>query len=201
LNIFVTGTDTDVGKTTVSAWICMHTQANYRKLIQTGNDSDASAVKKLSPHTRILPEVYRLSAPLSPYDAAVLENTEIDLAAFDDVGKAENTVFEGSGGALVPIAENFFMADLIKKCGAAALIVAASRSGMISHTLMTAEVLKARGINLLGIIINGQTERNLVSAIEKFSRLKVLAIIPRGNNLAETLRNTPIPPEILETVK
>jgi dethiobiotin synthetase/malonyl-CoA O-methyltransferase len=77
-NVVVTGTDTNVGKTVVSAWICSHTNVNYWKPIQTGDDSDSDVVAKLSPHTKIIPEAYKLKAPLSPYDAAKLENVEID---------------------------------------------------------------------------------------------------------------------------
>ncbi|MDR2107280.1 MAG: dethiobiotin synthase [Holosporaceae bacterium] len=199
MNIFVTGTDTGIGKTTVSAWICMHTQADYRKLIQTGNDSDGDTVKRISPHTRIIPEICRLKAPLSPYDAAKRENIRINSAAFRE--NYENTVFEGSGGALVPVTEDLFMADLVKQCGAAALIVAKSQSGMINHILMTAEILRARNADIIGIIVNGETDGDLIATVEKFSNLKVLSIIPRGDNLTETLRHTGIPAEISEIIK
>ncbi|MDR0968203.1 MAG: dethiobiotin synthase [Holosporaceae bacterium] len=195
MNVFVTGTDTDVGKTAISAWICLHTNADYWKPIQTGDDSDKSVVAQISPHTKILPEAYKLAAPLSAYDSAKLENTKIDVNAFDR--NLENTVVEGAGGALVPIADDFFTADLAKVCRAKALIVARSKLGFVNHILMTAEVLRARKIDILGIVINGQTEDYLKETVEKFSRLKILAVIPFSDDLATTLRSQKLPAELL----
>jgi dethiobiotin synthase len=199
MNIFVTGTDTNAGKTTVSTWLCMHTKMNYWKPIQTGNDSDSDVIAKFSPHTKIIAEACKLKAPLSPHDAAKLENMKVDRNLFNK--NLENTVIEGSGGALVPIAENFYMADLVKIYKAKALIVAKSKLGMINHLLMTAEVLRARGIDILGIIITGNIENNLKCTIEEFSKLKVLAIISHNDNLAKVLRNTALPSEILEMLQ
>ncbi|MDR1334658.1 MAG: dethiobiotin synthase [Holosporaceae bacterium] len=197
MNIFVTGTDTNVGKTIVSAWICMHTQASYWKPIQTGNDFDKDIIAKFSPHTKIIPEAYKLKAPLSPYDAANMEGMRIDQNAFDE--NLKNTVVEGAGGALVPIAENFLMADLIKKCNASVLIAAKPKLGIINHLLMTVEVLKMRGIHIVGIVINKDIEDNIKSTVEKFSKVKILTVIP--DDSVDTLRRTALPPEILEILK
>jgi dethiobiotin synthase len=198
MNIFVTGTDTNVGKTTVSAWLCMHSKANYWKPIQTGMEFDGNVVKSLSPSTAIIAEIYKLKAPLSPYDAANLENKILNI---ESLGECSNTIVEGAGGVLVPVAENFFMVDLIKKCNARALIVVKSQLGMINHTLMTVEAIKVRKIDILGMIINGETENNILSTIEKFSSTKILGVIPRSNNLLETLQETIVPREILETIR
>jgi dethiobiotin synthase len=204
VSVFITGTDTDVGKTIVSAWVCMHASANYWKPIQTGDDSDKNVVRKFSPHTKIIPEAYKLKAPLSPYDSAKLENVKIDLESFNKCSKNNKdlapTVIEGAGGVLVPIAENFLMADLIKMFGAKVLIVAKSRLGMINHLLMTVEVLKARKIDIVGIIMNGEVEDNLKRTIEEFSKLKILCVIPNSCDLIETLQQRP-PAEILEILK
>ncbi|MDR3151592.1 MAG: dethiobiotin synthase [Holosporaceae bacterium] len=198
-NIFVTGTDTDVGKTVVSAWLCRHTSASYWKPIQTGRDFDKDTVAKFSPHTEIIPEAYKLKAPLAPYNAAKLENIEINRKLLEK--NLKNAVIEGAGGALVPITKNFLMADLIKICDAKALIVAKSRLGLINHLLMTVEVLKARGVDILGIVIDGEIEENLRHTIEEFSKLTILSIIPSGDNLGEILQSTALPPEILEILK
>ncbi|MDR3156180.1 MAG: dethiobiotin synthase [Holosporaceae bacterium] len=198
-NVFVTGTDTNVGKTLISAWLCWHTSADYWKLIQTGEDSDCDMVAKLSPHTKIIPEAYKLKAPLSPYDAAKLENVEIDRNLFN--GNLQNTIIEGAGGALVPIGENFFMADLIKMYHAKALIVAQSKLGVINHLLMTAEILKIRNIEILGIVLNGEMEDSLQRTIRKFSGLKILSVIPRSNDLRKLLQSILPPSEILELLR
>jgi dethiobiotin synthase len=199
MNIFVTGTDTDIGKTTVSAWLCMHTSADYWKPIQTGDDSDRDVVKKLSPRTKIIPEAYKLAAPLSPYDSAKLEGAEIDVKTFKR--DLENTIIEGAGGVLVPIAKNFLMVDLIKLLGAKALIVAKSQLGMVNHILMTVEILKAKNIDILGIVVNGEMENYIKNTIEEFSRTKILAIIPRSDNLKTTLQRANLPPKILEILQ
>jgi dethiobiotin synthase len=197
MNIFVTGTDTDAGKTIVSAWLCMHTRADYWKPIQTGDDSDKSVVAALSPRTTIIPEIYKLKAPLSPYDSANMENASMDPDSFGR--NLENTVIEGAGGALVPIAENFLMADLIKKCGARALIAVKSKLGMINHLLMTVEVLKNREIDVAGVIVNGKIEDNIKSTIELFSKIKILSTIPDSG--IETLQKIDVPDEILKIIK
>ncbi|MDR2738127.1 MAG: dethiobiotin synthase [Puniceicoccales bacterium] len=198
-NIFVTGTDTDVGKTLVSAWLCRHTSANYWKPIQTGDDYDGNVVAKLSPHTEIIPEAYKLKAPLSPYAAAKAENLEIDPSSLCKILK--NTVIEGAGGVLVPIAKDFFMADLIEMYCAAALIVAKPKLGVINHLLMTEEILRIRGINIVGVVMDGEVGDTLVSTIREFSRLEILATIPRSDNLEEILRNTALPQKILQILK
>ncbi|MDR1235587.1 MAG: dethiobiotin synthase [Holosporaceae bacterium] len=202
MNIFVTGTDTDVGKTVVSSWLCVHTTAKYWKPIQTGDDSDKNTVKKLSPPTEIISEAYRLKAPLSPYDSAKSENIEINLELFDEITSREKSlcIIEGAGGVLVPIAENFFMADLIKRCGAKAIVVAKSKLGMINHTLMTVEILRARKIDVIGTVINGEIDSGIKDTLEKFSRVKIFGIIPHSENLYETLRNVKLSPEFLEMI-
>jgi dethiobiotin synthase len=196
VNIFVTGTDTDVGKTTIAAWICQHVGAAYWKPIQTGNTLDSETVKNLSPHTKIMGEVYRLSAPLSPYNAAEIDNISIDGGLFKR--QIDNTVIEGAGGILVPIKPGFYMVDLIKLFNAKAIVVAKSKLGVINHILMTVEVLKTRKVDILGIIINGDMEENIRETIELFSGLKILANIPYGNDLNGTLRSIRVPSEIRE---
>ncbi|MDR1333798.1 MAG: dethiobiotin synthase, partial [Holosporaceae bacterium] len=137
-----------------------------------------------------------------PYDAAQLEGTEIQPNLFAEVTEREKSglVIEGAGGVLVPIGENFYMADLIKKCKARALLVAKSQLGMINHTLMTVEILRSRGIDVIGIVVNGAIEPQLQATLEKFSRVKVLQVIPFGENLWETLENAKLPSEILEAI-
>jgi dethiobiotin synthetase len=159
-------------------------------------------VKKLSPPTEIINEAYRLKAPLSPYDSAKSENIEINLELFDEITSREKSlcIIEGAGGILVPIAENFFMADLIKRCNAKAIVVAKSKLGMINHTLMTVEILRARKIDVIGTVINGEIDSGIKDTLEKFSRLKIFGIIPHSENLYETLRNVKLPPEFLEMI-
>jgi len=200
MNIFITGTDTDVGKTIVSAWICKHSKAKYWKPIQTGDESDSKTILNFSPDSEILKEVYALNAPLSPYDSANLENKKINTEKLLE-NIPDKTVIEGAGGVLVPISENFYMADLIKSTNSKAIIVAKSKLGFLNHIFLTAHELKSRSIEIVGIIINGGVEKNLIETIERFSGIRVLKIIPFMENIRESLENIEVPSEILEVLK
>lgn len=195
MNIFVTGTDTDIGKTITSAWICKNSNAKYWKPIQTGNDSDSNIISQISPKTLIIPNAYKLKAPLSPYDSGKIENISIDLNKILEKSPANKTVIEGAGGALVPVSEKLFMADLINFCNAKAIIVAKSKLGFLNHIFMTIETLKNRSVEILGIILNGKTD--LISTIETFSKCKVLAVL---SNL-ESIFSIELPHEIKEELK
>lgn len=196
MNIFITGTDTDSGKTTVSAWICSKIKTKYQKLIQTGADSDAFTVRKFAPQTEILPEVYKLQAPLSAYDAAKLENKAIDIEKFQL--NLNKSVIEGSGGVFVPIADNFFMLDAIKLTKSKALVVVKSKLGMINHILLTIFALRAKSIPILGIVVCGNIDKHITETIVHFSEEKILAVLPESNNLQQLFEKTPLPKEISE---
>ncbi|MBQ3564756.1 MAG: dethiobiotin synthase [Alphaproteobacteria bacterium] len=199
MNLFITGTDTDAGKTTVSAWICSKIETTYLKLVQTGNDSDSSVVRNFAPHTRILPEIYKLREPLSAYDAARIEGVNIDVKNFKT--PHDKIVIEGAGGLCVPIADNFLMIDAIKKMNAGALLVSRSKLGMINHILLSTSALKNKNIPIIGIVISGNVEPQLVDTIEHFSSEKVLTILPESDNLKNLFAKTELPNEIMEVLK
>lgn len=198
MNLFVTGTDTDAGKTTVSAWICSNIKTKYWKLIQTGNDSDASTVKKFALNTEIISELYRLKAPLSAYDAAKIENISIDTKKFQT--DHDKIVIEGAGGLFVPIADHFLMIDAIQRTNSAALLVTRSKLGMINHVLLSVSALKNRDIPMIGIVVCGKIEENIKRTIEHFSQESILAVLPESENLAQLFANTPVPSKILEVL-
>lgn len=198
MNLFITGTDTDAGKTTVSAWICSHIRTKYWKIIQTGNDSDSSIIKQYSPNTEIIPEIYKLKAPLSAYDAAKLENVVLDTSKFN-INK-DKVVIEGAGGVFVPIASNYLMIDAIKSTNSKALIISRSKLGMINHILLTVFALREKEIPIVGIVISGDINDNIKQTIEKFSKIKILSVLPESNNLVEIFNKTSIPQEIMEVL-
>ena len=197
MNIFITGTDTDAGKTTVSAWICSKIHTKYWKLIQTGNDSDSEVICKFAPNTEIIPEAYKLKVPLSAYDAANKESLAIDI---DKLTTKENKiVIEGAGGVFVPISDDFLMIDAIKRTNSKALVVARSKLGVINHILLTVSALKSRNIPIIGIVICGNMEENIKQTIEKFSKEKILAILPEHHgDLGALFESTPLPTQISE---
>ncbi|MDR1366602.1 MAG: dethiobiotin synthase [Puniceicoccales bacterium] len=195
MNIFVTGTDTDVGKTIVSAWICHQMKIAYWKPIQTGGDSDRETVKKLFPNTLTFDEIYRLKLPLSPYDAASNEKINIDMGEI--LKKTpDNAVVEGAGGVLVPITKNFQMIDLAKKMNAKVLIVAQSKLGCLNHIFLTVEALRNRTIPIVGIVLNGEIDEFLIETVEQFSGEKILKVLPHSQNIRKIIAAETVPREI-----
>ncbi len=156
--IFVTGTDTNIGKTIVSAGLMCGMRASqqvcYWKPIQTGieEDNDTDSVKVLAScaDSEIQDVGVRLEQPFSPHLSARLSGFEISVEKTlalnpeirSDSGKF--WVVEGAGGVLVPINESELMIDLIKALNFPVLIVARSGLGTINHTVLTIEALRNR---------------------------------------------------------
>lgn len=198
MNVFVTGTDTDAGKTTVSAWICSKVQTTYWKIVQTGSCSDSDIIRKFAPNTEILPEACRLRAPLSAYDAAKEEHVAIDVCKFRT--NRDKIVIEGSGGLLVPIADQFLMIDAIQSTHSQVVLVSRAKMGMINHLLLTISALRSRFIPILGLVICGNLDKNIQATIEHFSHEKILTILPETDNLEQVFKETPLPHSILEAL-
>lgn len=179
MKIFITGTDTNVGKTLISSWIALHTGFSYFKPIQTGtrNGSDSFEVQKLS-DTRIYPDSYSYKEPLSPHLAAKLENDIIDIEKIV-LPPSRNLIVEGAGGVLVPINDTYLMVDLIEKLGSPVILVARTTLGTINHTLLSLEVLRSRNIPVLGVIMNGEQNPQNNDSIELYGRTSVLAEFPK----------------------
>ena len=176
---FVTGTDTGVGKTLVSAWLARNWGAVYWKPIQTGalEDSDSATVERLAPDVTIHPTSVVLQAPLSPHEAARRERTRIDLSALEPPRTEHPLVVEGAGGVMVPINELALMVDLMARLRLPVVVVARSGLGTINHTLMTLEILRRRHVPVLGVVMNGQRNPANRQAIEHFGGTPVLAEI------------------------
>lgn len=177
--VFITGTDTDVGKTLVSAWLTHHWRAEYWKPIQTGTaeTTDYGTLARLAPAARIHPSAVALAAPLSPHEAARREKTRIDLSAIRLPDTKGPLVVEGAGGVMVPINETALMIDLMERLALPTIVVARSGLGTINHTLLTLEMLRRRRVPLLGVVMNGQLNPANRQAIEHFGAVTVLAEI------------------------
>ena len=148
---FISGTDTNVGKTIVSAVLATKLEAHYFKPIQCGlnkmNLKDSEVVKSLSNKAKILNELYFLKKPLSPYVAAKLEKKKIDvnrILQFVKNLKTKKLVIEGAGGLNVPINSNYLMSDLCQKLNTPLILVSRTKLGTINHTLMSLEVIKKK---------------------------------------------------------
>jgi malonyl-CoA O-methyltransferase len=197
MTLVVVGTGTDVGKTVVSALVlARHGRAvplAYWKPVATGrrDGRDAATVAALAgDRAAILPESYLFDEPLSPHLAARLAGRRIEpdllLADFDrHRGAAEALLIETAGGLLVPLTESAdspapgcLQADLLVAMAARAplscLLVARSGLGTINHTLLTLEALRARGLAVAGIVLDGPPNPENRRAIERFGGARPL---------------------------
>ncbi|MDY0132832.1 MAG: dethiobiotin synthase [Desulforegulaceae bacterium] len=178
--VFVTGTDTGIGKTFVSSVLSEKMKASYWKIIQTGNDSDKEFVKSTTTlsEDKIIDEAYKLKYPLSPYLASLKENKEINinyiLKKLDQI-KDHKIICEGAGGVMVPVQRKYFISDLIKDIGFSAVIAARSGLGTINHTLLTIEHLKSKNIDIACIILNGEINEDNEKTIEDISEIPVFS--------------------------
>ena len=197
---FISGTDTNVGKTIVSTVLATKLEAHYFKPIQCGlnkmNLKDSEVVKSLSDKVKILNELYFLKKPLSPFVAAKYEKKKIDvnkILQFVKNLKTKKLVIEGAGGLNVPINSNYLMSDLCQKLNTPLILVSRTRLGTINHTLMSLEVVKKKKINLLGIIFFGKQELETLKTIKFFGKkilkknIKILGRLPVAKELS---RNT-----------
>ena len=183
--LFVTGTDTGVGKTVLSAALLLrYPQATYWKPIQTGPDDDTTEVRRLTGR-QVIDAGIRLPDPVSPHLAAGRMGTTIDLCALLRSRDSEGAVHivEGAGGVLVPVNDSQTMADLMAMLDLAVIVAARSTLGTINHTLLTIEALRARALRVAGVVMIGDRDADNRAAIEHYGRVPVLAEMPRFDPL------------------
>jgi dethiobiotin synthase len=196
---FVTGTDTDVGKTVVAAWLVARLGASYWKPVQAGTDpeTDSDTVRRLAGvgPDRILPEAYVLPDPLAPHEAARRAGLAIDMAKIVPPASDRPLVVEGAGGLMVPLGEQSYVIDLARDLDLPLILVARSTLGTINHTLLSLEAIRRRGLPLAGVVINGPETPHNRAAIERYGRVHVIAEIPRLDPLT-TSSLLAIEPEI-----
>ncbi|WP_085447244.1 dethiobiotin synthase [Magnetofaba australis] len=180
--VFVTGTDTGIGKSVVSAWLARRYGADYWKPVQSGlaGETDSQLVARLAELApeRVHPERYRLREPLSPHAAAERDGVTLDLGDFHLPETSQPLVVEGAGGALVPLNGAELMVDLMVHLGLPVMVAARNRLGVINQVLMTLEVLRSRDLSVLGVILTGEENRVNEEAIEQHGRTAILARIP-----------------------
>lgn len=194
--IFITGTDTGIGKTLISAILLAGLKGKYWKPVQSGlkDITDTQWVKEKTglEESYFIPETFRLQNPFSPHAAAEADGVYIDIDKFQipEINKGETLIIEGAGGIMVPLNEKDLMADLIRKCKAPVILVTGSLLGTINHTLLSITYLKSIGINIFGVIMNGPENRINRDAIEHFGKVDVIAEIGNIKNInAETLKD------------
>ena len=181
-DLFVTGTDTGVGKTVLSALLVASLNRRYWKPIQTGasEGTDRAAVVNWAgvtiEHTH--PEAFLFDPPVSPHLAAEQQGKRIDLDAIRRPADSHPIVIEGAGGVLVPINEDALMIDLIRRLQAAVVIAARSTLGTINHTLLTVEAARNANLPLIGVVMVGRENVDNRKAIERYGQVPVVGAIP-----------------------
>jgi len=166
LNLFLTGTDTGVGKTYAASLLVRALRragmdTAPMKPICCGDRADAEALFEACegevPLDYINPVWYR--TPAAPYTAAVIESRPVDVAlvrsSFERLrSRHRSLVVEGVGGWMVPIARDYFVADLAADLGLPVGVVVLNRLGAINHAMLTVRDIERRGLSFAGIILN-----------------------------------------------
>ena len=188
----IAGTDTGVGKTVVAAILTRGLKARYWKPVQSGREekTDTELVKAMTglPEGHFLAEAYCLQTPISPHASARRDGITIDRRSLALPPVAGPLIVEGAGGLLVPLNDQTLLLDVMRDWGLPVLLVARSRLGTINHTLLSLMALKAAGLEVLGVVMNGAQEPESRQAIEKHGQVGVLAeLAPLATLTPETI--------------
>ena len=201
-SFFVTGTDTDVGKTCVSAAIAKHLHDNnvdvgvmkpFASGYKTTTDSISSDVEILIKYSGAKDSIdlvnpYYFEIPTSPYDACKQLNLEIDISNVIESYKQltsihDVVIVEGIGGIMTPISKNYFVSDLISDLQLESIIVTGSKIGAVNHLMLTYDHARQKNLKLKGFLVNqnvsdGYELSNLKHQIFGLTGNKVFGAIP-----------------------
>ncbi|CAM3550043.1 dethiobiotin synthase [Cytobacillus oceanisediminis] len=220
--LFITGTDTDVGKTVASTLLTGYLKqkgvkiASY-KPVQSGADTlhgklaapDVEFYKLANPELNDKEAyTYLFKKACSPHLAAREEGIRIEQEKIIDhykqlEAKSDLVLIEGAGGVIVPLTDaGYSMLDLMKELAVPAVVVARTGVGTINHTVLTVDKLKQEGVPVAGVVMNRlhigdpAVELDNQWMIEKLTKVPVIGVIPYMDNPAEAIKN----PSLLEKV-
>ncbi|MDG5815257.1 dethiobiotin synthase [Chitinispirillales bacterium ANBcel5] len=215
--LFITGTDTDIGKTYVArvladTFASLGQKVSYMKPVQTGcyqNGSgdlrapDADFVFKGDAEMVLPYEVhvpYRFEPACSPHLAAQMKGVSICAdhlkKCLDAISrKADITIIEGAGGVMVPLTENYFMLELIKRFTSPALLVTSGKLGTLNHTRLSVDSLKSAGVAVSGAVVNNPEKKckdfiysDNLKMIEQFLIPSPVLELPFGAQVSESVK-------------
>ena len=184
---FVTGTDTNIGKTLFSMAFLLkygkQLEYSYIKPFQSGDmeENDTERIKSITGNQiKVFDPIYAFTYPASPYYAAILEKKNIKLNKVEKFLKENinaKVLVEGAGGTFVPVGERKLYIDIIKKIKIPVVIICKTGLGTINHTLLTIEALRKRQIEIIGFYGIGKRDTlgmdNMIY-IERYSGIKLL---------------------------
>ena len=181
-DLFVTGTDTAVGKTLLSALVVAALNRKYWKPIQTGacDGTDRTTVMKWAGvgEDRTYRETYMFHPAVSPHLAAMQKGSVIDLSRIHRPPSPDALIIEGAGGVLVPVNDQAFMLDLMRQLGAPVVIAARTTLGTINHTLLTVTAVRNAKIEIRGVVMIGKEHPDNKRAVEQYGNVPVIGSIP-----------------------
>jgi dethiobiotin synthetase len=205
---FITGTDTGIGKTTITAALaaCMKklgVDVGVMKPVATGipqkdnfKSLDVSILCNacdVNDAEFVINPIF-MPLPASPYDASKILglefNKELIFENFQKLkGKHDMLLVEGIGGIMTPLSKNYFVADMIKNMDLETIIVTRSTLGTLNHTMMTVKICREYEIPIKGIIINNYDykkrdpiEKNAPSTIHEITEIPILGVLPFVQN-------------------
>lgn len=215
LAYFITGTDTEIGKTHAACALLHALRARGLSAVgmkpvaagidANGENEDVALLRAASslvaPPELVNP--YCFADPIAPHiaarEAGVTMRAEPVVAAFGALGRlADAVVVEGVGGFLVPLADDFDAADLAAALALPVILVVGMRLGCLNHALLTQEAIRARGLTLAGWIANrvdprmSRFDENLAT-LKTGLRAPLLGVIPHGVGGAEAARQLMLP--------
>lgn len=182
-DLFVTGTDTNVGKTVLSALLVAALNGMYWKPIQTGTSegTDRQQVMRWAdiPESRTVAECYCFAPPVSPHLAAEMNGTAIEFASIQKPRvAAPPLVIEGAGGVMVPINASQTMLDLMLHLRAPVVVASRTTLGTINHTVLTLRALCGAGASVKGVVMIGEENKDNERAIERYGTVPIVGRIP-----------------------
>ena len=189
----ITGTDTGIGKTVVSAMLVDALDATYYKPVQAGLDEETDTefvqrVLDLLP-SQFIQEAYRLNTPASPHLAAAIDGIEIDMQQLALPVTSNPLIVEGAGGVLVPLSAKTLFIEMFQIWQLPAIVCARTTLGTINHTLLTIESLRRWSVSVHGVIFVGDPHEENETIIPKLGNVTNLGRLPLLESLdAESLR-------------
>jgi dethiobiotin synthetase len=208
-SLFITGTDTDVGKTYVTAGLAvtlrkMDIDVGIMKPYAAGTPQKkgfksedveilSQAAKVSDPENLMNPQFFKIAA--SPYTASKSLKVKVKvksvLSSFKKLSKIHSMLLvEGMGGIMTPILKNYFVSDLIKEMKLPVVIVTRTKIGTVNHTILTCKMCEKYKIPIKGIIINnfdssGYQVKILKRDLESLTGIPILGTIPFIKNLSD----------------
>jgi dethiobiotin synthetase len=203
VSLFVTGTDTGIGKTHTVVQLLRLLRASGRscagfKPVCCGDRQDAELLLAAGSRGLTIDQINPLwlKTPAAPITASIVEGTEIDVerlvSAFSAVQRnVEHVLVEGVGGWLVPIRADYFVSDLAARMKLPVLVVAQNRLGCLNHTALTVRSVEAHGLKCVGVVLNSLPGPDDVAVATNAEILQKILSPPLLSGLTENMREFP----------